>query len=78
MSSFVFNNKRNAIRKDLEKAIGLHAHVCKSCGKTFECRTSYAYKKNVGKHNSTTIWFCSYTCMRSFEKEKLVNAQKHH
>jgi len=53
-------------RKNL-KTIGLHEHVCYTCGKTFECRSEYAYKKYTSRTQGTE-YYCSYTCMRKAEK----------
>lgn len=50
------------------KTIGLHEHVCFTCGKTFECRADYVYKKRVSKTKNPE-YFCSYTCMRKAEKD---------
>ena len=55
------NDRRNL------KAFGLHEHTCYTCGKKFECRGEYAYKKFCGKEKGI-IYFCSYTCMRKNEK----------
>lgn len=49
------------------KTIGLREHVCFVCGKTFECRGEYAYKKYTSRTQGTE-YYCSYTCMRKAEK----------
>ena len=47
------------------KTIGLYKHRCRVCGKEFECRSSYAYKRG---RNDNYIWFCSWHCIREYDK----------
>jgi hypothetical protein len=49
------------------EALGLKEHKCTVCGKKFECKTTYAYRK-VNKKGKANIYFCSYSCMRKYEK----------
>ena len=55
------NDKQNL------KTIGLHEHKCYVCGKVFECRVDYVYKKHTNKAKGTE-YYCSYSCMRKAEK----------
>lgn len=48
-------------------SIGLHEHECIQCGKKFECRNEYAYKKPRRSGLAIYRWFCSYKCMRTYE-----------
>ena len=48
-------------------SIGLHEHECEQCGKKFECRSEYAYKKQRRSGLAVYRWFCSYKCMRAYE-----------
>ena len=48
--------------------IGLYPHKCGECGKRFEARTEYAYKLHRFKTSDDFIWFCSYKCLREYEK----------
>ena len=47
------------------KTVWLFPHKCRVCGKKFECRNEYVYKILDGK---SFAWFCSYRCMREYEK----------
>lgn len=51
------------------EALGLHEHTCHTCGKNFECRTDYAYKKYTTRSRGTE-YYCSYTCMRKAERNE--------
>ena len=53
------------------KTIGLYKHKCKICGNTFESRADYVYKRG-SDHNY--IWFCSYHCMRNYDRRKKKGA----
>lgn len=48
--------------------IGLYPHKCKECGKKFEARSEYAYKLHRYKSSDDFEWFCSYKCLREYEK----------
>lgn len=56
--------------------MGLHPHVCRQCGKHFECRQEYTYK--VHKYGSVVQyhWFCSWKCLREFEINKAKRPTK--
>lgn len=45
-----------------QEALGLHPHKCRACGKVFESRGGYVYKKPNG--HGKYIYFCSWTCFR--------------
>jgi len=49
------------------KKLGLQEHTCEICGKKFECRGEYVYKK-VASKSSPTEYYCSWTCYRKGEK----------
>ena len=53
--------------------LGLYHRKCKQCGKHFECRIEYAYKRPKKTDNSTFHYFCSYKCVRAYDAE---NARK--
>lgn len=40
---------------------------CKECKKMFYRTNDYAYKVKIG--DSRIIWFCSWTCLRKYEKK---------
>ena len=44
---------------------------CEQCGKLFVkgLVVDWAYKKVVKKKWTRTLWFCSWSCMRKWEKE---------
>ena len=48
--------------------------TCKTCGKIFICHDPYnwVYKKSMQKkkNNSALVYFCSWGCMRKWEKER--------
>ena len=41
--------------------------TCAVCGKKFLAREDYVYKKGRDSHR---VWYCSWHCLRSVEKEK--------
>lgn len=45
--------------------------MCEQCGKLFVkgLVIDWAYKKVVKKKWTRTLWFCSWSCMRKWEKE---------
>lgn len=51
--------------------IGLYPHKCASCGKSFEARREYAYKLHKYKTSDDFVWFCSYKCLRLYEKKNI-------
>ncbi len=57
------------------KLFDLHDRKCKQCGKLFESRKEYAYRSQVKK--GRYIYFCSYKCMRKYEKKKEENKVKY-
>lgn len=48
--------------------VGLYSHRCGECGKGFECRREYAYKIHKYQSSDDFVWFCSYRCLRQYEK----------
>ena len=56
------------------ETMGLHPRTCQQCGKGFESRSDYAYRKETGHGKS--IWFCSHKCIRAFEREALVRNRR--
>ena len=50
--------------------IGIYTHKCHTCEKKFECRSDYGWKKPIGKKGNLFAWFCSYSCMRVYERGK--------
>ena len=56
--------------------IGIYVHKCPICGKKFECRSDYGWKKQLGNKGDKFAWFCSYSCMREFERTKIKKPTK--
>ena len=56
------------------ETLGLHPRKCHKCGKDFECRYEYAFKLSDKKKHAK--WFCSYSCLRSFEKAALMKNRR--
>jgi len=54
-------------RRIYTETMNLREHICEICGKKFECRPEYTYKK-LSKRNKA-IFYCSWTCMRKGEKD---------
>ncbi len=53
----------------MNKSMGLFERKCHTCKKTFEARPLYyVYKRGTPDHY---IWFCSYHCMREYDKRPL-------
>jgi len=44
---------------------------CEQCGKMFikGLVVDWAYKKVIWRNGDRTLWFCSWGCMRKYEKE---------
>lgn len=51
------------------RVFDLYPHKCTICGKAFEAGLMYAYKRETRSHGKI-YWFCSYHCMREFDKRK--------
>ena len=49
-----------------DRILGLTERTCKICGKKFEAAPEYVYKRKQGQGRE--IYFCSYTCMRTYDK----------
>ena len=49
------------------KAFDLYPHKCRQCGKRFEGSVEWAYKESKGKKKGF-IYFCSWRCLREFDK----------
>ena len=47
------------------ETLGMHTHICPVCGREFECRQEYAYKRFTKDKKS--IYFCSWSCLRKAE-----------
>lgn len=58
------------------KAFDLHKRKCAQCGKNFESRMEYAYKVERRKGKKLYYYFCSWHCLRQYEKNKQVNGRK--
>lgn len=48
--------------------LGLYQYKCKQCGKKFEGRKEYGWRVPEGRSNAIFHYFCSYGCMRQYEK----------
>lgn len=51
-----------------EHMLGRWPRKCKICGKKFFANDEYAYK--IKKGWKDVKWFCSWSCMRKFEREQ--------
>lgn len=51
----------------MREAFGYFPRKCKNCGKNFESRYEYAYKRNR-EYGKGQYYFCSYSCMREYDK----------
>ena len=57
------------------KLFDLFDRKCRQCGKHFESRKEYSYRKTVKK--GRYIYFCSYKCMRLYEKARMEKKVKY-
>ena len=53
------------------RAFDLYPHKCKQCGKRFEGAKEWAYK-DVSKGMKRAIYFCSWRCLREFDKGRVT------
>lgn len=62
----------------VNETLGLHERKCVQCGKDFEARQEWQYKRPKTVHDHTSYrYFCSYRCLRAYEKEhEHVNVKK--
>ena len=60
-------------RPTINKSIGLTADTCAECGKRFEHTLEHAYRRRTDGRQKL---FCSYHCMRAFDKQTEGKAQK--
>ena len=58
------------------RAFDLYQRKCEVCGKRFESCVEYAYKVQKKKHKDRYYYFCSWRCLRQYEKNKQVNGRK--
>lgn len=65
----LFVPNKDATPKVTRESFGLKEHECFLCGKKFECFPQYIYRRRPSKPDRT-VYFCSYTCMRKFDKEQ--------
>ena len=56
------------------ETLGLHPRKCHVCGKGFECRNDYVFHRK--SKNGDRKWFCSYKCMRAYEREVFYKTRK--
>ena len=56
--------------------IGLYPHKCKNCGKRFEARSEYVYKRDRANKSKEFDWFCSYRCLREAELKEVTKKSK--
>lgn len=42
---------------------------CHRCGKAFAFCAEWAYKRKIGKKQSKTAYFCSWSCLRQHDTE---------
>ena len=54
----------------VEKQIGIYPRKCRWCGKEFECRREYGWKIPISRKSDFYYYFCKYSCMRAYEKDK--------
>ena len=60
-------------RPTINKSIGLTADTCAECGKRFEHTQEHAYRRRTDGRQKL---FCSYHCMRAFDRRTENKAQK--
>ena len=60
-------------RPTINKSIGLTADTCAQCGKRFEHTLEHAYRRRTDGRQKL---FCSYSCMRAFDRQTEGKAQK--
>lgn len=62
----------------MNETLGLYPRTCKTCGKKFESKKEYAWKCRQETYSTKTHYFCSYGCMREYEKkvEKKVEQKR--
>lgn len=60
-------------RPTINKSIGLTADTCAECGKRFEHTLEHAYRRRTDGRQKL---FCSYHCMRAFDRRTEGKAQK--
>lgn len=60
-------------RPTINKSIGLTADTCAECGKRFEHTQEHAYRRRTDGRQKL---FCSYSCMRAFDRRTECKAQK--
>lgn len=60
-------------RPTINKSIGLTADTCAQCGKRFEHTKEHAYRRST---DSRQKLFCSYSCMRAFDRRTEDKARK--
>lgn len=53
-----------------------YRHICPVCGKEFWGSSEWKYKKSKRAHDAvyTTIYFCSWKCIRKVEKAEKQDA----
>ena len=50
-------------------ALDLHPKRCEQCGKKFECSVQHVYKRYKPKSRKAFVYFCSYSCLRAYDRE---------
>lgn len=60
-------------RPTINKSIGLYTDTCAECGARFEHTPEHAYKRRTDGRQKL---FCSYSCMRAFDRRTEDKAQK--
>jgi len=54
----------------LANALDLHRRKCNVCGKIFEASNQYVFKTQRTRHRDSFDYYCSYSCLRAYEKEQ--------
>lgn len=53
----------------MNETLGLYPRKCKTCGKHFESKREYGWKCRSKTYSTHCVYFCSYGCMREYEKQ---------
>jgi YHS domain-containing protein len=53
------------------ETVGLYNRICTQCGKHFEGRSEYAYKVQDKHITDKYYYFCSWKCLRAYEREHI-------
>ena len=64
-------------RDPMEVYVGVWDVICTQCGKKFGCVPGMHVYKRYSSHPKRRLWFCSYHCVRQFDKGRVDNRGRH-